>query len=772
MASSRGPATWSWKTARGLAGPLVYSFAGIRGSPALPQARAAARWLRQNGPSLGTNALAGLIASLVVIAYCVSFSALLFQGELKAGLAQGLWALLTGSAIAGIYVSLKTSLPPAEAGPDNPAVAVLSVLAAAVSGQVFAAGGGAALAVDYVLLSFSLATLLTGLVLYLLGALKLGQAVRFIPYPVIGGFLAASGWFLLTGGVEVITGRDFALADVAGSVRRDEVFKVVLAVVFATGVFEVRRRSGSSLMLPVAFFGGALLLDVGLWLAGLMHGESGWFVSGSTALAAWVPLGTAFAAGVDWSIFLKASVELAAVAGVTVIALLLDVSGLEVARTKSADLDGEFRINGLANILAAPLGGIMGNLSMNGSRLLDESGGFARMSGVFASLVVALVVVTGIDLPRLVPTPVLAGLLMYLGLVVLVDVLLRSPAQRAWTDFALALAIMVAIVEAGYLVGVMLGFVGACLMFAFSYSRIAVIRRHLTRAEFASNVDRAAETARMLREAGDRIHLFWLSGFIFFGSSNGVFESIRDAIGADQKRGTRYAVLDFSEVSGFDTSALLSLIKLRNHCEAASVTLAFAGLSPGMRAALEHVQVFAPGHPHRSFAGRNEALQWCEEQVIQEWQATTGTTAAGDFEAWLAAELGGSDKARALAGYFERRDIAEGRVLYEQGAPSDSIDLVVEGTVSVSVRGEPGLAVLVRRMSKRTVVGEMGFFRGTVRGATVTAEKGATIYTLSRDSYRRLLDENPELAAVFLEYIVRALSDRLEFANQGIAALS
>jgi len=156
----------------------------------------AASWLRRNSPSLASNALAGLVASLLTIAYCLSFSALLFQGELRGGLALGLWGLMVGSAIAGIYVSLTTSLPPAEAGPDNPAVAVLSVLAATVSGQVFAAGGGAALAVDYVLLSFSLATLVTGIVLYVLGALKLGQIVRFIPYPVIGGFLAASGWLL------------------------------------------------------------------------------------------------------------------------------------------------------------------------------------------------------------------------------------------------------------------------------------------------------------------------------------------------------------------------------------------------------------------------------------------------------------------------------------------------------------------------------------------------------------------------------------------------
>jgi SulP family sulfate permease len=124
--------------------------------------------LARNLRLIAVNALSGVVASLLTIAYCLSFSALLFQGQLASGLGLGLWALLVGSAIAGLYVALTTSLPPAEAGPDNPAVAVLSVLTATVATRVFAAGGDAALAIDHVLLSFSVATLATGLVLYLL----------------------------------------------------------------------------------------------------------------------------------------------------------------------------------------------------------------------------------------------------------------------------------------------------------------------------------------------------------------------------------------------------------------------------------------------------------------------------------------------------------------------------------------------------------------------------------------------------------------------------
>ncbi len=447
-------------------GPSIQKAA--RWFAAVVEPGAVPRWLRANGAALGGNAVAGLVASLLTLAYCLSFSALLFQGELAGGLPMGLWAFLVGSAVAGLYVALTTSLPPAEAGPDNPAVAVLAALAATVSAPVLLAGGSAKAAVDTVLLSFSLATLVTGLVLYLLGRLKLGAFVRFIPYPVIAGFLGASGFFLVVGGFEVMAGVDITLANVLHAVPPDRVVLVVIGAVFGLAIFAAKMLSGSIYVLPAAFLVGTVLLDAVLWWLGVPREGSGWFIGSAAHLEPWVPLRALIAEPIDARIYLGAAIEVAAVAGVTVIALLLDVTGLEVARAQSADLDWEFRTNGAANVIAAPLGGIMGNLSLNGSRLLEETGGFARVSGVFASLVVVLVVVTGIDLPGLVPSPVLAALLIYLGLVVLTEVLLRSPAHRAWTDFGLALVIMAAIVVQGYLAGIIFGVIAACLMFAVS----------------------------------------------------------------------------------------------------------------------------------------------------------------------------------------------------------------------------------------------------------------------------------------------------------------
>ena len=51
----------------------------------------------------------------------------------------------------------------------------------------------------------ALSTALTGILLLALGLTRAGGAIRFIPYPVIGGFLSATGWLMVNGAVRVIT---------------------------------------------------------------------------------------------------------------------------------------------------------------------------------------------------------------------------------------------------------------------------------------------------------------------------------------------------------------------------------------------------------------------------------------------------------------------------------------------------------------------------------------------------------------------------------------
>ena len=163
-------------------------------------------------PKLGRDALAGMISAVVLITYCISFAALIFTGDLAGGFSLGLAGLITGTTVTCVVVALTSSFSPADGGPDSPTVAVMSVVAGSVAAALTTKGMSNTEIIINVLVALSVTTLLVGVFLFGLGAFKLGQWLRFVPYPVIGGFLAASGILLITGGMEVVTQTDLTLS--------------------------------------------------------------------------------------------------------------------------------------------------------------------------------------------------------------------------------------------------------------------------------------------------------------------------------------------------------------------------------------------------------------------------------------------------------------------------------------------------------------------------------------------------------------------------------
>jgi SulP family sulfate permease len=391
------------------------------------------------------------------------------------------------------------------------------------------------------------------------------------------------------------------------------------------------------------------------------------------------------------------------------------------------------------------------------------------MSGVACALALGAVGVANINLPGLIPIPIVAGLVFYLGYTFIVDALWRPYSQRAWSDLLLAVGIMIVCIRYGFLVGVLVGVVCACVLFAISYARLGVVRQHASRTQIASYVDRSAETSALLRNAGDAIQLYWLSGYIFFGSSEGVFERIRGDIETLAPRGVSYVILDFGRVTGADSSAIASLSKLRNYCDQQGATLVYCSMSRANRKALELGGFFGGKSRHQAFADLNIALAWCEDRLVASAGLDAGTGLAG-FESWVQDQLGAG--AADLVAYLERKDLEDGQTLYRQGEPADTIDLVAVGNLAIDLIKDDGEILRVRRIATHTVLGEMGFFRRSSRSATVSSDGLATVFTLSRAAFERMRRERPDLADAFDDFIIRVLSDRIDFANRAVAALS
>jgi sulfate permease, SulP family len=714
------------------------------------------------------DTVAGTVAAVVLIANIVSFGALMFPGELNAGAPIAVWSMLVGSCICGVWIALATSLPPLAIGIDSPTGTVLVLLSALAGGRILAAGGSPQTAVQTVMLLFTIATLLSGALLYLLGVCRWGSYFRFVPSSVVGGFLAATGFFLIAGGVRMITGRALSVHALAMPWSAGEAAKLATAIIALAVLLALRLWVKWALAMPAALLGMWLGLVAALRFLGLSGAQNGWYFHSLGTLTAWSPLTELYTWRLDWPTVVHLIPELFAVLVVALISLITKVSSIEFSRQASGDLDRELRAHGLGSLIAAPFGGLTSSVQVGTSRLLEHAGGATRMSGVACAAIMGIVAIVHFDLPGLVPIPLVGGLVFYLGYSFIADALRKPYSQRAWLDLALIVGITIICLQYGYLVGVLAGLVCACMVFVINYARVGVISRHATRAKVVSHVDRSSEASEYLRQSGDTIQLYWLSGYIFFGSSESIFERVRADIDAPYPHRVAYVILDFTLVAGADTSAIVSLSKLRKFCRDNDAVLVCCSLSAANRAALERGGFFDRKTPQQVLPDLNSALAWCEDQVLAKAKVEVDVT-ADDFEGWLQRQLGKDIPLSDVMAYLERKTLDDAQEIYHQGDPADTLDLVALGRLNVEVASIDSRPLRVRRTTTHTVIGEMGFFRQGVRSASVSSDGPTILFSLTRANFNRMRREHPDLVSAFTEFIIRSLADRVESASREIA---
>ena len=728
--------------------------------------------MRYTGHQLLRDVLAGLVAAIVLVANIVSFAALMFPGALAAGASVAIWAMLIGSGVCGVWIAWKTTVPPLATGMDSATGAALVLLAAACGQSVLASGGSSEAAVLSTLLLFSAATLVTGLLLLGLGLARWGAYLRFVPFCVVAGFLGATGGLLIAGGVRMTTGHTLASLHAAWTWQMGA--KLGCAVAVLAVLLVLRQRAKSALALPLVLLAMTASASLALRLLDLDDPALDWFLPSLGALQPWFPAAALQAAPMSLSMALGFVPELVAVAIVALVSLVTKTSSLEVARKTAGDIDTELRAHGAATLAAVPLGGIASSMQMGTSRLLENAGSATRGSGLACACVLGVVGLASFDLPGLIPLPIAAGLVFQLGWGFLVEAFAKPLAQRAWLHLLLVLGIAAACVRFGYLTGVLGGVVAACLLFAVSYARVGVVRLQLSRAQFAGHVNRSEVAARHLDADGDRIQLYWLSGYLFFGSSEGVFERVRNDIQSHPHGGVSHVILDFGAVTAADASAPISLSKLRDFCHKQGVTLLLSAMAPGVLRDMQRDGFFAGKNPPAHFDEINAALARAEDLVLAAagFSASDALDDAAGFDGWLQAQLGPAVNAAEFVSFLEPRGVPGGGVLCRQGEPSDAIYLVAAGRLTISLQGPAGQVQRLRTLCTHTVVGEMGFIRRVARSATVSSEGPATVFELTRERFESMRAKRPDLASAFYEFLLRTLADRMGLSERMLTALS
>jgi SulP family sulfate permease len=308
------------------------------------------------------------------------------------------------------------------------------------------------------------------------------------------------------------------------------------------------------------------------------------------------------------------------------------------------------------------------------------------------------------------------------------------------------------------------------ILFVLNYSRINVVHHALSGAEMGSNVERCAYHRRQLKELGRMTHIFELRGFIFFGTASALLERIRTRLDDADQPHVRFLILDFRRVTGLDSSAMLSFIKVGQLAEAHAITLLLTHTSDDMRRRIEQSGLLDADDRVRVFPDLDRGLEWCEDQLLE----MAGVTLV-DVPITLRAQLADIGFERTstdrLMGFLEKVQVQTGEYLVRQGEQADDLYFIEQGMVSVYLELEEDKRVRLRTVGMGTVVGEMGLYLGTSRTASIIADWSTTAYRLTRQALSDMRERDPELAADFHELVARLQSERLVANTRSLEAV-
>lgn len=710
-------------------------------------------------------AIGGAVGAIVNVAVVLTLGVVAFAPLGTSAAALGIPASFGSVVVSAAVFALMSRHPLAVGGPSS---AVALVIAALVGSWLQREGPPAdAAAVARLLLTTGAAVVVMGTLQVLMAALNIGRLARFVPQPVLAGFM--NGIALLIALAQLP-----ALLSLAPALWREQGLRALPAA--ATGSLAL----GLATALAVALLAwwrprwpGALL---GM-LAGVAAFHAAQALWPGLALGPVIgPVDAHGGVGVDLSSgldFASARATLSRHAADILLAgtLLALIGTLESMLTFRAldqqlgmrhDMRRDLLALGVANLA----GGLVGALPMMQMRAraasILQAGGRGRTAALAAAAASALMAGAGSAAIAQLPLATLAGVMLYVAVTLVDRESVRAlrdlwrPAGAALRGSALTMLLVCGLtVWQGPPAGVAAGMLASTAIFLRRMNRSLVRSRFDAVAQPSRRVHPDAVEA-VLQPLRRSVQVLELEGALFFGNA----ERVADEAEA-RPPGTRFLVLDLRRVSTVDDSAAVVLQQLDRRLREQGTTLLLAGVAPGsvQRAALLG---FAGDGSARWFADTDRAVEHAEAQLLaQHGGAGHAPNSAVPVAAGsLLAGLTPAQQAHAAAA-MQVRALAPGEALFAVGAVADGVYAITRG--SISVVGSNGQRFV--SFSPGTMLGEMALLDGGRRSAGAVADCASEVHWLPQAAFEALCRDDPALGAQLYRNMARHLAQRLRVAS-------
>ncbi len=615
------------------------------------------------------------------------------------------------------------------------------------------------------------ATLLTvamgGIFQMLIGVLNLGHLIKFIPYPVVSGFMTGTAILMINSQTGVILGGDVNL-----TMQQGAWIPLATAGITLTAMIWLPRWIRLVPGTIMGLIAGTLAFHVfaavqldslpASWVVGRLPGLGDLHVGFNLTQIGQLP----------WVLMVGSALALAVLASLDTLltAVLADVSTGSRHQARR-ELMGQ----GGGHLLSSLFGGMAGAGTTGATLVAIQSGGRQWAGAVTALCMLLLILFMG-PVAAVLPISVFSGIILYVAIFGMLDkdilLWLRTPQARA--DAVIALIVTGVTVFYDLMLAVGLGVLLAAVEFIRSQVQSAVVQRRWNLADRTSLRRRLKIECCCLTGHPDAIVGYDLKGTLFFGTTDHLY----DAMLADLQQAT-YIILDMRRITQVDLTA----VRLIEHmygimCQrGGELILAHVPKSMGLvkREGHRHERL-VPYHQNvhlHTFSDSDKALEYAENRLLQ--AHCNRMPEQGESMVLAESELMTGFNANeqvCLLPFFEEQEITAKAFLFRSGEHGDELFVILSGEVEELLpygrKKRLRLAVFGPGMS----VGEVAFLEPGLRRTDGRATMPCKVAILKHAALKRLCKKYPDMGMRLLMRLGHDVSEQLRLADEKLRRLA
>ncbi len=712
----------------------------------------------------------GLAAMLVAFPSAIAFGLISTAPLGPSYVGYGAMAGMVGAIALGLAAPTLGGAPRLISAPSAPAAAMLAAFATELASPPL----GLQPAIIFTVLA--LIGLFAALLQLIFGVIRGGRFIKYIPYPVVAGYMSGVGMIILLSQLPKLLGLPNG-AHIQDALDIALWNPLALTVAIATIVFMLASpRLSRVIPAPiVALLGGtAAYFALALYHPALLHLDGNKLVIGkmqsegvgailASASARWHNI-AAFDLDTLQQLFVPAFM-LATLLSIDTLKTCVVVDTLTRSRHNSnRELIGQ----GTGNLCASLFGGMPGSGTMGATLINIGSGGRSRWSGVLAGgFALAAALMLG-GLIAWVPLAALAGILCVIGVRLIDWHSLRLLRQRSTIlDFVVIATVTATAIAFNLMVAAGVGVILAILLFVREQIKNSVVRRRSLGSQTFSKKQRLPEEHAVLERKGIETVVFELHGALFFGTTDQLLNELEPHLGK-----CRYLVLDLKRVYSVDFTGAHLLDQVATQLSEHGAELLLANLRPQLAAYFTEVGMLKPGSNVRLFPQLDDALEWTEDRLLEAEGFSHGEGEAplglGQLHLFASAS---ADTLSDLEHYVHSRSFAAGEKVFAMGDGGDELFLIRRGSVRIELPLGNDERYHLTSFGRGDFFGEMTFLDRAPRSADAVAASDLELYCFSRADFDQAASRHPRMANLIATRLAHALAERLRQTNTELRAL-